>query len=89
MAQTMGASNISWNNGTVTIEINSFLDSYKYLNYLSGLEIKNETVYPLPSRLKNLKLPSAKVYSNHLMINQEPLTLDIISQGVSNAVCPL
>lgn len=84
MAQTMGASNISWDKGTVTVEIDSFLDSYKYLGYLSGLEIKNEIAYPLPSRLKNLEVPpSVGIHSNHLMINPKPLTLDIISQGVS------
>lgn len=84
MAQTMGASNISWDKGIVTVEIDSFLDMHKYLDYLSGLKSKNETAYPLPSRLENLEVPDlVGIYSNHSMINPKPLTLDIMSQGVS------
>lgn len=68
----------------MTVEIDSFLDMHKYLDYLSGLKIRNETAYPLPSRLENLEVPaSVGIHSNHSMINPKPLTLDIISQGVS------
>jgi len=84
MAQTMGASNISWDKGIVTVEIDSFLETHRYLGYLNGLEIKNETVYPLPNRLEGLELShSVGIHSNHTIINPKALTLDIVSQGVS------
>lgn len=35
------------------------------------------------SSLLSINAESVEVYSNHLMINPKPLTLDIISQGVS------
>lgn len=84
MVKIMGASDVSWDKGTITVEIDSFFDMHKYINYLNGLTIKSETAYPLPSRLENLRLPSSGIHSQHTMINPKPLTLDITSQGISS-----
>lgn len=83
VAKTIGASDVSWNQGTVTVVIDHFLEMHQYINYQRGLEADSQMALPLPGRLENIKFSSTRINPRPTMINSKALTLEIISQGVS------
>ena len=82
-AKTMGASSVSWDKGTVTAEIEHFLDLHRYTNYQRGIKADSKTAFSMPNRLENIEFSFGRVATNPPMINSKPITLNIVSQGVS------
>ena len=53
-AKTMGASSVSWDKGTITVEIDHFLDLHRYTNYQRGIKADSKTALSIPKRLEDL-----------------------------------
>lgn len=82
-ANTMGASDVSWEKGTVTVEVDQFLDQQKYTNYQRGIEADSQVAFPLPTRLEDFEFSYERTWADLPMLNSHPITLNIMSQGVS------
>ena len=82
-AKTMGASSVSWDKGTIAVEIDHFLDLHRYTNYQRGIKADSKTAFPMPKRLENIEFSFGRIATNPPMINSKPITLNIVSQGVS------
>ncbi|HHX60132.1 MAG TPA: hypothetical protein GX707_05260, partial [Epulopiscium sp.] len=82
-AKTMGASSVSWDKGTITVEIDHFLDLHRYTNYQRGIKADSKTALSIPKRLENFEFSFGRIATNPPVINSKPITLNIVSQGVS------